>query len=317
MARNLFEFDVYRLNVVEGDRTLFEQNNSVCGSDKDIMKILNTAIQPDVKYIIEGKRAKYEWTMRNYEVCDYSDGEKSDVVIFITMARSMSEKMGEIVTDDGMEEGLSESNPPLAEPMMLFFYLKRHLVAVEHISKLMTSGRWQESITELTKQSAEKNGYSCWFALEPVPEIGKILEAFNTFTKLIRLRVKLRLPNPELSRYAKSLYDEMVNGGIREYLQDMRSGKGLSKEPGRIPHAATEIAQAGYKDGQIRLEGYLDGKHKVVETGEKAVRGSIDSVRDYVRGVKAMAKTKEGKTIIADIIREIDRIVPAPDERSK
>ena len=51
----------------------------------------------------------------------------------------------------------------------------------------------------------------------------------------------------------------MRNGGIAEYLQDMRNPKGLSKSAGKLPHASAEIAQAGYKKGEVTLAGVRDG----------------------------------------------------------
>ena len=191
--------------------------------------------------------------------------------------------------------------------------MKRHLVAVERQSKIIKS-RWRDAVENILKDAAWDMGYSGWITLEPVPQHEELLDVFRSFSQLTRLRVVLRMPNPELSRYSQKLYDEMKQGLIREYLQDMKNPQGLNKTEGLLPHATMEIAAAGYKKGPVTFEGRRGNKKDVINTGNTAVRGSIAQMRDYVRGMKDIAKTKEAKKITAAILDEIDRIVPPPNE---
>lgn len=176
----------------------------------------------------------------------------------------------------------------------------------------MASRRWLYSLQDMLKKSAEKLGYSTWMEFEPVPKKEEIYETFMSFSRLMRLRVRLRLPNPELSRFAERLFNEMRDGGIQEYLQDMRNTKGLNLQPGRLPRASVEIAQAGYKSGPVRLEGLREDRRTSVDVGTKATRGNIAGFRDFVRGMGKNAKSKEAQTMVNALIEEIDRIAPPP-----
>jgi len=307
MASNNFEFEIYRLNIIEGEPHLF--NKKTYQNDDNILQILEQSTKPKYKVTIEGKKATYEWSLREYCICEPEKKEQG-IIAAVTLARSNPEKIGKIVTDDGITKGSSESKPPLADTIEIFFYLQRHLVAVERASSIINSGRWRQAIIDLTKKAAEDLQYTFWLELEPVSEKEEILKAFNSFSSLIRLRVKLRLPNPELTRYSKQLYEEMVGGGVREWLQDMYNPRGLKMDLGKLPHSAVEIAQAGYKKGSIKLQGIREGAFTTVETGEKATRGRVDELRDFVRGMKQITKTKEGKRVTTKILSELDRRVP-------
>jgi hypothetical protein len=105
----------------------------------------------------------------------------------------------------------------------------------------------------------------------------------------------------------------MQNGGIVEYLQDMKNPKGLKKDVGKLPHASAEIAQAGYKKGEVKLEGVRDGKPTTVHIGKKAARGKIGQLRDFVRGVGANVRAKETQAVVGAILDEIDRVATPPD----
>jgi hypothetical protein len=89
----------------------------------------------------------------------------------------------------------------------------------------------------------------------PMPNQEEILEAFFSFQRLTRLRVHLLLPNPELSRYTQKLFEELQSGGIRDYLADMRNPQGMSKAQENLPFATAAMAAAGYKEGDVLLEG--------------------------------------------------------------
>lgn len=307
MAQKRFEFEIYRLNVVEGEPTLFDAQRHSYRGDQDILKILSQAVGPVFKDTTSGKRATYRWAVR--EFVEY-EGENGEAVSSLTLARSLVEKEGSVVTDDGIAEGLSQQEPPLADTVLLFFYLPRHLLIAERVSAVTTTGRWLSALEEIMKQSSRAIDYSFWLEFEPVPKREEIIEAFGSFSRLTRVALKLRLPNPDLSRYAEELYREMRDSGIREYHQDMRNPKGLSQQNGRIPRASAEIAQAGYKKGSVIMEGIREERFATVETGTRAVRGGTDQLRDFVRGMRKNARSKETKAAISEIIREMNRLAP-------
>ncbi|MDK2971781.1 MAG: hypothetical protein PWP23_1536 [Candidatus Sumerlaeota bacterium] len=93
----------------------------------------------------------------------------------------------------------------------------------------------------------------------------------------------------------------------------MKNPTGLSKEDGQLPEATAEIAQAGYKKGPVRMEGDRDGKRQKVDVGGRAARGEVPISREYLRGLRDNAKTKESKKMIDSILAEADRVVPIPD----
>ncbi|MFH1985626.1 MAG: hypothetical protein ABIL58_27645 [Pseudomonadota bacterium] len=146
--------------------------------------------------------------------------------------------------------------------------------------------------------------------LEEVPEQHEIVKLFRSFDRLTRLKVYLRLPNPELSRYTKSLYEDLEKGGIREYLQDMKNPGGLSKDEQARPFASIALAEEGYKSGEVLFEGIKENKFTKVRSSEDAARGKLDALKDYVRGVAANAKAKETQLVISAIAAEIDRLHP-------
>ena len=291
---------------------LFKEMNKPIEADRDIVAILKHAVQPKFKTVFSGRKNTFEWAARDFVQYHHQDVRRGDVY-GITLAKSVIETAGEIVTDTGIEEGISESEPPLADTCRLFFYMKRHLMIIERHSAIVYS-RWRQALEEILKAAALDLQYSDWLEFEPVPRHEEILEAFRSFERLTRLRVTLRLPNPELSRYSEQLYKEMEEGAIREYLQDMKNPQGLNKADGKLPHAAVEIATVGYKRGEVTFEGVRNGKQDKVKTGRAAAQGRIDALRDYVRGMKDNSKTKEAQRVTRAILDEIDQIVPSPQE---
>lgn len=308
-----FEFELYRLNIADSVADLFEQDRpSLSGNDDAIIKVLEAAASPDFSYETQTRRAIYQWDVRGY--VNYTD-EAIDQsrVVGVTLARSVKQELGEVVTPEGIEEATSQSVPPRADHIDLIFHMGRHLVAVERYTVLTQSWMWREALHSILEDASRREGYRGQIELEPVPREEEILTAFRSFDRLTRLRVWLRIPNPELSRYAQSLYREMEEGGVREYLADLRNTKGLNKAEGKLPHAAAEIAQAGYKKGTVVLEGIRSGKPDKAETGGKAARGTPVVLRDYVRGMHATAKSKETQQALQAILGEMDRIAPRPE----
>jgi hypothetical protein len=310
-----FEFELYRLNKVEFERGLFDVSAPSIEDDRDIYRVLRHSTGPSLRVPVPGRRASYEWAMR--EFVNYGHvGESRTLVYGLTIARSLTQQIGDIVTDQGIIQGTSASEPPLADTIHLFFNMARHLVAVEHNSRITENNRWRRVFAEITGKAAERAGYWGRLELEPIPRDQEVLRAFHAFTRLTRLRVTLRLPNPELSRYSQQLYNEMRNGGIQEYRQEMRNRRGLNRAQGHLPHASAELAQAGYKKGNITMGGYLGNQRRQVTIGEQAARGRISEVRAFVRGMNASANSSEVKNTLTAILAEIDRIANIDEEIS-
>ncbi len=133
---------------------------------------------------------------------------------------------------------------------------------------------------------------------------------FKSFDKITRIKATLRIPNPELTRYTKSLFDDLKASDVREYTQDMKNPNGLSKSEDTRPFATAVLAQQGYKSGDVHMEGFRNDMFEKVTSGSNASRGTINSLRDFVRGLTANARAKETHTVLHEIAKEIDRIHP-------
>lgn len=192
-------------------------------------------------------------------------------------------------------------------------------MVVEFNSLLMHTQLWRSSLHSILDASAQSLELQSSLRLEPVPREEEISKVFRSFQRLTRLRVKLRIPNPELDRRTERLRKELEAGNIREYSQDMKNPRGLSQSEQNLPAATVEMAQAGYKDGDVVMSGYRDGRFTTVRTGNRAARGRIDGLRDFIRGIASNAKAKETRAAVQSILDEVDRISEAPappqDER--
>jgi hypothetical protein len=191
--------------------------------------------------------------------------------------------------------------------------MDRHLVAVEFDGAILGTQSWRRMLHSIFDAAARHMEIRSSLRLEPVPQREEILRAFRSFTKLTRLRVKLRIPNPELSRWTKQLQNDMENGGIREYLQDMKNPGGLNRDDAALPYASVSLAAAGYKQGDVVMEGVRNGRRDRVKTGRRAARGAVDSLRNFARGM-LVSPPADPKKAIRAIIKEMDRIAEPPQD---
>lgn len=308
-----FNFDLYRLNIVDIEDLFIETDALRIRGDEDLFIILEKSCVPEFDEEQETRNARYKWSLRYFE--NYSNILLERNILSVVLARSILEKDGLIVTDEGISTGSSMSSPPLASTMILFFDMQRHLVAVEHSGEL-SQVAWKDFIEKILANVALSLNKASKINLEPVPEKHKILSLFRSFDRLTRIKATLRIPNPELSRYTQHLFDDLKKSDIREYSQDMKNPNGLSKSEGARPFATAALAQQGYKDGDVQMEGFRnDGFEKVISSSA-ATRGSINSLKDFVRGLKANAKAKETHTVLSEIAKEIDKIHPIELEAS-
>ncbi|MBA3035297.1 MAG: hypothetical protein FP814_02265 [Desulfobacterium sp.] len=305
-----FQFELYRINIVDTD-PMFPDFGQRIRSDEQILAVLQKVTSSDFDLTQETKKAEYKWSVR--EFTDYGQIPGRGRVASVVLAKSTLKKDGMIVTDERIISGTSDSFPPLASMMMLFFDMDRHLVAAEYHGELSQNKIWKSSFLKILLNAAYKMQMSSSLLLEEVPEKHEIVKLFRSFERLTRLKVYLRLPNPELSRYTKSIYEDLENGSIREYLQDMKNPGGLSKNEQARPFASVALAEEGYKSGEVLFEGIKEGRFTKVRSSEEAARGKLEILKDYVRGISANAKAKEAQQVLSAITAEIDRLHPKED----
>jgi hypothetical protein len=304
-----FSFDLYRLNIEDADDLFAGSELKRLRNDGDIAAVLEKATEPEQDQIQKTKNAVFKWGMREFR--NLQDVMPSRPLLHVVLARSVLERDGDIVTDQGMTTGTSSLNPPLANTAVCIFDLSRHLVAVEHTGELSQTA-WKEFFERILATAANRLEFWSSVVLEPIPEENGIIGLFRSFERLTRMRVTLRIPNPELSRYTKLLYEDLSKSGIREILQDMRNPNGLSKSEEARPFASAVLAEQGYKKGDVQFEGLRNGAFEQASSGSSAARGSVRGLRDYVRGLHANAKTKEAQRSLAAVTAEIDRLHPIP-----
>lgn len=184
-------------------------------------------------------------------------------------------------------------------------------MAVEHTGELAPTA-WKEFFERILAAAANRLEFFSSIVLEPIPEENGIIGLFLSFERLTRMRVTLRIPNPELNRYTKLLYQDLSKSGIRELTQDMKNPNGLPKSDDARPFASAVLAEQGYKKGDVQFEGLRNGGFDQATSGSSAARGTVRGLRDYVRGLHANAKAKEAQRVLAAVTAEIDRLHPVP-----
>lgn len=286
-------------------------------NDDDVLAILRQSATAELDVVVDGPVNQYRFSARAFIDYDYDDVSTSSIV-GLTLARSVIRQQGAIVTDDAIITGTSTPDPPIATTTQMIFFMERHIVAVAYKSDLMDSQAWSASLHDIFDGASRMLEFRSNIRLEPIPQDSEVLEAFRSFSLLRRLRVYLKLPNPELSRYAQQLFEDMRDGGIREFLQDMRNRDGLSQEQGKLPYAAAAMADAGYKQGEVTMEGVRNGGDETAVTGQTAARMTLalEGIRQFARGQETIARSKEAKTIVTAILHEINRVLPKPDDAS-
>lgn len=305
-----FSFDLFRLNLEDLPDLFSPAGPGRLRSDEAIEAVLRNATDHKYDQAQETNKASYKWSVRDFlRLTTEIPGRD---LLHVRLARSVLEREGSIVTDDGISTGVSSLNPPLASTLSCLFDLKRHLVAVEHSGELSQTA-WKDFLEKILEDSSIGSGYFTKISLEPVAEQNEIVGIFRSFDVVTRMRVTLRIPNPELNRFTRDLYDDLRRAGIRELLQDMKSPDGLSKDENAIPHATAVLAEQGYKKGDVQFEGVRNGEQEVVKSGTSAARGTISHLRDFVRGLQANSRTKEATRALTAVVHEIDKIHPMKD----
>lgn len=142
MANNNFQFELYRLNI-EDENKLYPNFGERIRTDKQIVDVLKHATTSDFDTKKQTSSMLYKWSLRQFT--DYGDLPNRGRVVSVVLARSILKKEGLIVTDNGIVSGTSDSHPPLANMITIFFDLHRHLVAAEYLSDIMQSKAWKSA----------------------------------------------------------------------------------------------------------------------------------------------------------------------------
>lgn len=308
-----FSFDLFRLNIEDTVDLFAHASVRRLRGDEEIKNLLRIATDREQDQFQKTRSAVYKWSLREYS--DLSEVHPERPLIHVILARSVLERDGTIVTDEGMVSGTSLLNPPLATTAVCLFDLSRHLVAVEHTGELSQTA-WKDFLQQIMAAAASRMERWSTIELEPIPEQNGIVGLFLSFQRVTRMKLTLRIPNPELSRYTRSLYDDLLTSGVREFTQDMKNPSGMSKAENARPFASAVLAEQGYKKGEVQIEGVRNDVFEVASSGLTAARGTVRGLRDFVRGMHANARTKEARSVLHAIAAEIDRIHPVPDENA-
>ena len=308
-ARN-FEFDLYRLNIVDIEDEYSGTPIKTADQTASVLKRM-TKSKFDIEF--HGKKATYSWGCRQFDKFLTTEGR---VVYRIILAKSIKEQAGDTVTDSGLESAWSAINPPLAVSLALFIFEDHHFVAVEHNGTLISGQTWANAIRIISENSAKTLGLHSFFALAPIPEENSLLQTLSSFMKLYRLRTKIRIPNPDLTRYTKAIFEQLKDSAIREYRQDMRNQQeGLNTYEGSLVHSSVALAQDGYSDGDLTFIGIRSGtKVEKIIVGKTSARGRLSISKEQMRTLSPRDVFKEGLHPLDDLFRVVCRIHPSDEK---
>jgi len=281
-----FSFFLYRLNkIVRTDLFAHRQGAIYSESDDiDIKSYLSRVCVEAFDVENQTRRTLYRWSLRGFV-------DLSEEYSYITLARSEVERETSIVTSDRIVLGNSVANPPSAETIGMLIFWPRHLVVVENHSGMTTGETWLKYFDKIMQNALYNLDSRVVPTLEAIPVRGSILRHFELFDKVYRFKVKVRLPNPDLNRWARLLHSEMLENRIQEYLQDMYSPVGLKVDEDSRAHSTAAMAELGYKSGGARIVGEKDGHQVDVEEGKNAIKGRIDNLRSLIRGLGTNARS--------------------------
>jgi hypothetical protein len=302
-----FNFSLYRLNIEDIDDMLSDDKPRLRG-DHLIYENLRKAISADYDDTQSTSSSLYEWGLR--ELQDFSSVLQNRRFVTCTLARSLLERTGTVVTEKSITEGRSASYPPLAETIFLVFDFSRHLVAVERNSVLQAGGHWKKAFARITGKAAESSNYASYLTLDEVPGHSAVFSLLASFSRVTRIRLTVRVPNPELSAYTKRLSEELRADAVRELGLDIKSPQGLACQKESPVYAALSLAEAGYKKDEVKISGIKDGVFRTEETGSEAVNGNISMEKNAVKAITPSASSEIIYGVFEQIASEIDRIHP-------
>lgn len=307
MAKDIFNFMAYRLNKCsDGSFWSYIRENDLV-TDDDVMDFLRLACQGAFDQIHETAHNVYKWSLR--EGASIIDENDQVVLSVYVLGRSVLEKDALIVDESGFHEGRSISSPAPAETMSLLYYWPRHIALVENRSQMVTGETWLTHYNDIMLAVSEKYSYSKCPQLENIPPQDSILELFLSFQKVTRVKVHLKLPNPDMSRLTRELKEKLEEDCIQEIKQDMYNPNGLSTREGGLPLSSIAMAEQGYKKGSVTIEGVGDNGFEKMETGKDTAKGSLVGLKTFLRGLRVNVRTKEGNGLLEAIETELEKII--------
>ncbi len=305
---NEFEFELYRINIVH-DSTGLDMGFQHFKDDIEIANAVESATAPDLYEKDPTGSAYYQWRLVEPLLIKAEDSEGLGMIICFKLVRETFRKSGAAVTPEGqLREVDTEMTPPLATVSQVVCFMNRHLAVVEHCSDLMGSRKWKKHMEDILAKGASRLSFNSKIHFEAKPKKIDVMEAFDSFDRLTRLKVILLLPNPDLPRFGEELYERMKAGGVRRYVQEMSNPDGLVRQKGELPYAAIALAEAGYKDGEVELTGEVNGQITTKKTGGVPDRGRLDLLKSFIRGLKKGSDSKEALKALRAIQAEINRL---------
>jgi hypothetical protein len=250
--------------------------------DQWIKEFLQEVCNSNYDYTKKTSRAVYTWSLRGYR-------DLNEDFSCIILAKSQRSVDTTIVTDDSVMLGTSVSSPPPAETIVLLIMWSRHIVAVENRSGMTTGETWLRNFENIIQNAKVQLSIPVAPSLEPIPLRNTILSHLSSFDKIYKFRVRLKLPNPELNRWARHIYDEMIDQQLSEYLQEFVSPAGIRKDENSKAYSSAALAELGYKEGGVQIDGERDGSRMQLYEGRSAISGRVDQLRSFVRGLATNA----------------------------
>lgn len=303
MKPDIFNFFLYRLNK-EYRNDLFKSHELSNQSDEECLRQYFSEISnSSFDYKKESRKSTYIWSLRNYK--DLTNSFSS-----VVLARSQLQKKSTIVTENSLMIGDSISNPPPADTIVLLIYWKRHIVIVENRAGMTTGETWLRNLHAIIDNAKINISIPVAPRLEPIPVKGSILDHFKNFDKIFRFRVRLKLPNPELNRWAQQIYDEMINEHLTEYLQEFISPTGINVSETSKAFSSGALAESGYKEGGVQIDGEKNGKSIHVDEGKTAIKGKVDQLKSFIRGLETNASGTQLPRAVESIENEVNRLFP-------
>jgi hypothetical protein len=304
MQRDTFNFFLYRLNKEYRNDLFSSRDVSKHSDDEWLSDYLNAVCISEYDFDRETNRASYTWSLRNFQKLDKKFSS-------LVLARSQLQRTSTIVTDDSLIVGDSVSNPPPADTIILLIYWPRHIVIVENRAGMTTGETWLRNFHAIVDNAKSYIDIPVAPRLEPIPVRGTILEQLKSLDKVFRFRVRLKLPNPELNRWSKNIYDEMIEQRLTEYLQEFISPNGIRVDENSKAYSSAALAELGYKEGGVQIEGQQNGEVVQIDEGKTAVKGKIDQLRSLIRGLETNATGKQLKNALVRIESEVNRLFPS------
>jgi hypothetical protein len=307
---NLPAFQVFRLNFT--DRAgLFE---NPLADNTQFLRVLIEATNTRCDLVNRRRRSGFRWSLRAVH-SGLSDEHPPTHFASATFSKELLYREGRVVTDKGLMSAMSQSNPPLAEGTLVFFDIDRHLVGIQESFPIMKgSNSWIGQLELILSAAAAWSGFTSGISLDPIAPRPYVESEMRRFQTVNRIRLTLKIPNPQLSEVYRRLYEEMLRGGVRELTEDLRSERGLNLQGDTLPAASFEMALNGYRKGAIWVDGVVDGKQHQLKVDSEVARIEINEVKAYAEGVRDGVDTPKAKRAAALIIQKLSSVLGDVEE---